>query len=68
MLQIYNLFSKTPSNRRFSYIPVFPKEFLFSASKFGCFGNNIYFCKRYVVESATKFWRNTHKIFNQIKL
>jgi len=28
MLQIYNLFSKTPSNRRFSYIPVFPKELL----------------------------------------
>ena len=56
MLQIYNLFSKTPSNSRFSYIPVVPKEFLFSAPKFGCFGNNIDFCKRYVVESATKLW------------
>ena len=33
--------------------------FVITASKFGCFGNNIYFCKRYVVESATKLILNS---------
>ena len=39
--------------------------FVITASKFGCFGNNIYFCKRYVVESTTKLIRNTYLLWQQ---